>query len=93
VLLWILVQATIGGVAANTGKSGLWLYKWHRLSGYLFTALALFTAFAGGLLSTWAQTRPAPVRIAAYGIGVPLVAAGLAMRVQTSKMSFGKRRA
>ncbi|GMK56697.1 hypothetical protein CspeluHIS016_0305370 [Cutaneotrichosporon spelunceum] len=90
VLLWMLVQATIGGVAANTGKSGMWLYN---LSGYLFITLALVTACAGGLLTDWARTRPAPLRVIAYGLGIPLIAAGLAMRVHPSKMAFGKRRA
>ncbi|BEI79896.1 hypothetical protein CcaverHIS002_0104250 [Cutaneotrichosporon cavernicola] len=93
VVTWMLVQAIIAGVAANTGKNGLWLYKWHRLSGYLFMTLALFTAFAGGLLTTWSQTRPAPLRIVAYGIGIPLIAAGVAMRMHTSKLPFGKRHA
>ncbi|CAK9779677.1 hypothetical protein CC85DRAFT_285137 [Cutaneotrichosporon oleaginosum] len=93
VLLWMIGQAVLGGIALLAGKHGLWLYKWHRLSGYFFTASALFAAFVGGMLTPWSQTRPAPLRIAAYCIGIPLIATGLAMRVQTSKMSFGKRRA
>lgn len=62
----------------------------NSFSGYMLTTLSLITAFLGGMYSTWAVSRgPSFVllRMAAYGVGIPLIAAGLVMRTQLSKMN------
>lgn len=62
-----------------------------RASGYALVALSLLTAVLAGGYSTWAISRGeqfVPLRIVAFGVGIPLVFVGLAMRVRPSKMKF-----
>ncbi|KAL1408795.1 hypothetical protein Q8F55_005609 [Vanrija albida] len=97
-LLWVLVQALVGGLSVWSGGAAFGggakakaVYKYHRLSGYLLIALSLATAFLAGGYSTWALSRgPAftPVRVGAFYVGIPLIAAGLGLRIRTSKMKF-----
>ncbi len=67
----------------------------HRRSGYILTTVALSTAFAGGIYSTWAVSRGpsyVPLRVASYGVGIPLIALGLFLRIQPTKLGFAPKR-
>lgn len=95
---WMLVQALIGALSVwNDGEvfgGGIRakaVYKYHRLSGYLLLFSALTTAFLGGMYSTWAISRGpgyVPLRVAAFGVGLPLILAGSVLRLRSSKMRF-----
>ncbi|RSH78540.1 uncharacterized protein EHS24_002266 [Apiotrichum porosum] len=95
---WMWLQAAFGaasawkgGAAFGGGMKAKAMYKYHRASGYALVALSLLTAVLAGGYSTWAISRGeqfVPLRIVAFGVGIPLVFVGLAMRVRPSKMKF-----
>ncbi|KAL7413933.1 hypothetical protein BDY24DRAFT_369915 [Mrakia frigida] len=96
-LLYLFVQSLFGLVVSTKplynvlgGKAkAKSFFKHHRASGYVVLPLMLFTAHLGGAHSTWALGSAGfGWRVAAYWVGLPMIVAGLALRVRAGKMKF-----
>ncbi|ORX38693.1 hypothetical protein BD324DRAFT_650038 [Kockovaella imperatae] len=89
-----------GGLASTWEKGklvggevkGKKLYKYHRVGGYAFMTLFLFSAHLGGAHSLWATrqegTMSLVLRVVANWIALPAVWTGLMLRLRPSKMNI-----
>lgn len=81
------MQALIGGFAhyfsSSMGIKATRYYKYHRLSGYILLPLILVVAHLGGSWSDWMVGHSSlTLRIAAFDVGLALVAMGVVMRIR-----------
>ncbi|CAL1704272.1 unnamed protein product [Somion occarium] len=66
------------------------VWKYHRLLGYITFPLYLFTAYLGGAWSNWSVNHSAfVVRLFAYWIAPLVLTVAVFARIRTSKINFG----
>lgn len=87
VSILLVIQALVGGLShyysTSMGPRATRFYKYHRMSGYVLLPLVLVVAHLGGAWSDWFVGHSSlALRIAAFDVGLGLVAVGLVMRLR-----------
>jgi len=93
---WIVGQIAIGagsvwagGTLFGGGMRAKAVWKYHRLSGYVFLFFLFATVNLGGMFSKWAVSNaPTVLRILVYTLAPCAILGSVYLRVRTSKMKF-----